>query len=92
MKIPQPARAKAAAVATALRAAQQTVMDNAMTQAAGVMTLIRSKTNAALGDSASAWKDWGIAVALKMRDANPMTPTAWAKLIEQAADGLGAVQ
>lgn len=92
MKIPAASRLKASAVATALRKAQQTVMDNAMTQPASIMSLIRSKTNAAIGEATDDWKPWGIAVALKMKDAGPTTPAAWAKLIEQAAAGLEAVQ
>ena len=91
-KLTGAARAKAGAVGAALRKAGQEGMDNALVQPAAVLALVRSKTNAALGDSADTWKPWGTAVALKMKDANPSAPAAWAKLLEEAAAGLEAVQ
>jgi hypothetical protein len=87
-KITGAAHDKAKAVGAALRAAAKEVMDNALVQPAAVLALVRSKTNAALGDSAEAWKAWGSVVALKFKDANPATPAAWASLLEQAAAGV----
>lgn len=87
-KLTGPARAKAKDVGAAIRKAGQEVMDNALSKPADVLALIRSKTNAVLGDVAESWKPWGTAVALKMKDANPTTPAAWATLLQDAADGL----
>lgn len=91
-KLTGAARAKAKDVGAALRKAGQEVMDNALSKPADVLGLIRAKTNAVLADLAPAWKEWGTAVALKMKDANPTTPAGWADLLQQAAEGLEVVK
>ena len=91
-KLPAGPRAKSKDVGAALRKAGQEVMDNALSKPADVLALVRSKTNTALGADADAWKMWGVAVALKFKDANPTTPAAWANLLQQAAEGVEGVQ